>query len=160
MRRVTFVAVVLVAALVSAAPGLASEIDPRTEKEVKGFLDSQTQAYGKKDLKAVMAMLAPDADVVMLGNGPDDRWVGPDQIKKAYESFLAQYKSEIMRLTWTSIRAKGNVAWFAARCVIHQMKQPEGKETLLINWTGVLEKRKDKWLLVQSHFSFPIAKGK
>jgi len=160
MRRVTCVAVIFVLALVVAAPAVAGGIDPGTEKEVKGFLDRQTQAYDKKDLNALMAMLAPDADVVMLGNGPDQRWVGSDRIKKAYESFLATYKSEVMKLTWTSIRAKGDVAWFAAKCVIHQMKKPEGKETLLINWTGVLEKRKDKWLLVQSHFSFPIAKGK
>ena len=52
--------------------------------------------------------------------------------------------------------AGGNVAWFY--CVLDDINtwkgQPANWEK--VRWTGVVEKRKGKWRVVQQHFSFPL----
>ncbi len=156
MARSMLIAVSLALCLSLSAFAGESGIDPQKAKEVKHFLDRQMQAFADRDLKALVGMLAPDASVVMLGNGPDDRWVGPAAIKKAYESQISQYQSETIKLTGTSIGAKGDVAWFATQARVVSTTKTDRQRKLRINWTGVLEKRKGKWLLVQSHFSFPV----
>ena len=49
----------------------------------------------------------------------------------------------------------GDVAWFS--CFLDDFCEWKGKRTGWENcrWTGVLEKQKGKWVLVQMHFSFP-----
>ena len=47
----------------------------------------------------------------------------------------------------------GNVAWFA--CLLDDHGEWNGKPVSRIDvrWTGVLEKQKDRWKIVQMHFS-------
>lgn len=150
MGRIVLVAACLVSCLVSGA--LASE------NEVRGFLNRQIKAFDNRDINALMEMLTPDASAVMLGNGPDDRWVGPEAIKKAYQQQMAQYVSEKITLHGTTIGVKDTTAWFTTQARILKKAVTKGRTTLLINWSGVLQKREGKWLLVQSHFSLPIPK--
>lgn len=53
-----------------------------------------------------------------------------------------------------SFSQSGTVAWFY--CMLDDINEYKGKEASWINtrWTGVLEKRKEKWVIVQMHFSF------
>jgi ketosteroid isomerase-like protein len=48
----------------------------------------------------------------------------------------------------------GDVAWFF--CVLDDVNEWKGQPACWMNtrWTGVLEKRKEKWVIVQMHFSF------
>jgi ketosteroid isomerase-like protein len=129
------------------------------EKEIKAFLNRQLEAFAKKELQALMGMLAENPDVVMIGNGPNDGWVGRDKIRQIYERQMASSRSEALKLTWTSIGAKGDIGWFSAALVI-EAKEAAGKEKLEINWSGVVQKRKGTWVQVQSHFSLPVRKAK
>jgi ketosteroid isomerase-like protein len=54
----------------------------------------------------------------------------------------------------TSLSASGDVAWFY--CVLDDVNEWKGRPASWLNtrWTGVLEKRKETWVLVQMHFSF------
>jgi uncharacterized protein (TIGR02246 family) len=140
----------LIFVTVSITPAKAA--DPQIEKEVKEFLENYSKAYEKKDLAAVMAMIAPDANVVFVDPGPKGRYVGPDQIKKSYENDFAQFKSLITKYTWVSVAGKGDLAWFAADS-ISAVDMGEEKLNVPARWTGLLEKRQGKWLLIQSHFS-------
>lgn len=49
----------------------------------------------------------------------------------------------------------GDVAWFY--CVVSDFNEWKGEPANWENvrWTGVLEKRKGKWRVVQQHFSYP-----
>jgi DNA-binding NtrC family response regulator len=49
---------------------------------------------------------------------------------------------------------KGDVAWFY--CILDDINEWKGKPASWMNtrWTGVLEKRKGQWVIVQMHFSF------
>lgn len=53
-----------------------------------------------------------------------------------------------------NLSEKGDVAWFY--CVLDDINEWKGKPVSWMNtrWTGVLEKRKKKWVIVQMHFSF------
>jgi hypothetical protein len=49
----------------------------------------------------------------------------------------------------------GNVAWYSCFLDDHALwdGQPAGRDNA--RWTGTLEKRNGKWVVVQMHFSFP-----
>ena len=51
------------------------------------------------------------------------------------------------------IAESGNVAWFS--CLLDDHGEWNGKPASWIDvrWTGVLEKQKDQWKIVQMHFS-------
>ena len=60
---------------------------------------------------------------------------------------------EIRDLT-INLSEKGEVAWFY--CILDDVNEWKGEPASWMNtrWTGVLEKRKEKWVIVQMHFSF------
>jgi hypothetical protein len=49
----------------------------------------------------------------------------------------------------------GDVAWYS--CYLDDICEWDGKKAgwRNVRWTGVLEKRQGKWLIMQMHFSFP-----
>jgi hypothetical protein len=53
-----------------------------------------------------------------------------------------------------SVSQSGTVAWFY--CILDDINEWKGQPACWMNtrWTGVLEKRKEKWNMVQMHFSF------
>lgn len=128
--------------------------DSVTEKAVKAVLDKFAESYAKRDLKSAMSLIAPDVDVVMYGTGAEEKCIGPEAIKAQFERDWSQIEEPALEYDWTSISAAGNVAWasidavFKAKIDGKMMKFPS-------RVTKVFEKRGDKWLIVQGHFSFP-----
>ena len=100
-----------------------------------------------------MSMIAPDASTVFVDSGPQGRHIGADAIKNAYQAEFSQIQSVVMEYTWLSASAKGDLAWFATELTA---KVDLGKEKFAVpgRWTGVLEKRGGKWLIILSHFSY------
>jgi uncharacterized protein (TIGR02246 family) len=128
--------------------------DNVTEKAVKAVLDKFAESYAKRDLKSAMSLIAPDADVVIYGTGADEKRVGPKEIKAQFERDWSQIEDPALEYNWTSISAAGNVTWAAIDAVLKA--KVEGKSMKFPSRiTMVLEKRADKWLIVQGHFSFP-----
>ena len=133
----------------------AAKPDTQTEAEVKAALHGYATAYAAKDIKGVMDLIAPDAETVFTGcEGGESLVVGFDQVRTAHEHDFSEAKSIRTECTPVAIGAKGDVAWFSARLVLHW---DTGTKKLLYagRWTGVLEKRDGKWLFVQAHFSLP-----
>ncbi len=158
MKRIPSVMVFL-ALIMAAAGAITSALaDAKTDQEVKDFLTQYKTAYEKKDLGALMKLVAPGADVVFFEADEKGRYVGADQIKTAYENSLKQVKSMKAEYKWTSTGSKGDVAWFATE-VLFEVDAGQDKFKQLGQWTGVLEKKDGKWLLLQSHFSFPEPEG-
>ncbi|MEJ2716892.1 MAG: nuclear transport factor 2 family protein [Deltaproteobacteria bacterium] len=83
MRLAGWTAVIFLFLVAAIVPGSANEVDLQKESEVKETIRQHLRAYSRKDLKAVMATVAPDA--VFIGSGSDERLVGWGQIKAAYE---------------------------------------------------------------------------
>jgi len=134
------------------------EAEKRTEAEIRVVLERMAKAYENKDVDAVMSCYAPDPDVVSIGTGKDEKYIGPEQLRRAHERDFAQSESISMTFDGLSVStaAAGKVAWFASDITVHV--EASGKHlTLSGRLTGVVENRGGKWLLVQGHFSLPAA---
>ncbi len=118
-----------------------------------------TIAWAKtKDFDLLYGIIANDSaylevhpeDVVVRGfdefTQMEEFWASPD---------FRAIRHEIRELQITFSRS-GYVAWFY--CVLDDVNELRGQPASWINtrWTGVLEKRDGKWVMVQMHFSNPV----
>jgi hypothetical protein len=109
-----------------------------------------------KDRTLLESVLAQD-DRLFIFNPDDHSTVGWNQFKKGFDSWMdtrfkvSRYEIRNLRL---DISLSGTVAWWS--CILDEFA---GWDSRLIvwrdaRWTGVLEKRDGKWLIVQMHYSF------
>jgi ketosteroid isomerase-like protein len=124
------------------------------EKAIQAVLEEFAESYAKQDLKTVLALIAPDDDVVMYGTSADEKCIGFKEIKAQFESDWSQIEAPALEYKWTSISAAGNVAWVAIDAVFKARVNGQNL-SFPSRVTKVLEKRGDKWLIVHAHFSFP-----
>jgi uncharacterized protein (TIGR02246 family) len=128
----------------------------QTQAAVQATLQQWKDAYSRRDVDGTLAVMAPDADVVGIGTGPDEWRVGPEAFKAQLERDFAQSEALSVDVEPLVVSAAGPVAWVAGRATVQA--QVEGQElTLAGRFTAVLEQREDRWLLVQTHFSLPAA---
>jgi hypothetical protein len=110
----------------------------------------------EKDFKLLHAVIANDSSYVEVD--PGKKIVrGFDDFRKG-EKFWGSpdfkaVRNEIRDLK-ISISGSGDVAWYY--CVLDDINEWKGKPAGWMNtrWTGVLEIRDGKWVIVQMHFSF------
>ncbi len=130
----------------------------KTEAEVMAVMNRYNEAYARQDVDSVLALFAPDPDVVTIGTGQDEKRVGLAEIRAQLERDFAQSEAVSIEFGWHSVSGAGSVAWVAADCVA-QAKMPDGQEmSLQIRTTFVLEQRAGKWLIVQWHGSLPATR--
>ena len=128
--------------------------DAKTEAAAMAVLERFNRAYAERDLNGVLALFAPDPDVVLIGTGADERRVGLAEVKAQLERDLSQSEAVSMDVGWTSVSAAGPVAWLAAEITVKATVA--GQDTTFSGrMTAVLEKRADRWLIVQWHGSLP-----
>jgi len=128
-----------------------------TEEEVLTVLKKFTENYTKRDMEGVMSLFAPDADVVVFGTEADEKRIGLGGIKAQLERDWSLTEALSVEYNWTFISAAGPVAWVAAEAVFKA--KVDGQNLILpYRVTKVLEKRGEKWLIVQGHFSSPDAR--
>lgn len=128
----------------------------KTEAAVMQVVDQFNEAYARRDIDTLLALIAPDSDVVLLGTGADERRVGQAEFKFQAERDWSQTDALAFELGWNSISAAGSVAWLAAEAT--GRGRVNGQEmSFPLRMSAVLEQRKDKWLFVQMHVSAPAA---
>ncbi|MBK7626277.1 MAG: nuclear transport factor 2 family protein [Bacteroidales bacterium] len=129
------------------------------ETEIKTVTAAIHNSIGwakNKDFRLLYSVIANDSDYIEVDPGAGVIR-GFNEFKKN-ETFWGNpefkaIKYEIRDLT-INLSEKGEVAWFY--CILDDINEWKGKPASWMNtrWTGVLEKRKDKWIMVQMHFSF------
>jgi ketosteroid isomerase-like protein len=112
-----------------------------------------------KDFNLLFSVIANDSNYVEVD--PGSRVVrGFDQFRKA-EKFWGSPDFKAVRYEIRDLKIdmsrSGDVAWYY--CVLDDVNEWKGKPANWMNtrWTGVLEKREGKWVIVQMHFSFASA---
>ena len=130
--------------------------DAMTESAVKTVLDKVTEGYAKRDISLLLSAFAPDPDVVMYGTGADEKRIGLTGIQAQAERDWSQSESASVTYDWISVSSAGSVAW-AATDASFNLKADGQEMTLRARITFVLENRREQWLIVQAHFSFPAA---
>lgn len=111
-----------------------------------------------KDTAELYGTVARDSSFFIFHPDSASTIVGFDAFKNLVESFfmLPEFKatgSEIKNLRIDLSRG-GDVAWWSA--LLDDFGEFKGRPTAWVNtrWTGVLEKREGRWVIVQMHFSF------
>jgi ketosteroid isomerase-like protein len=109
-----------------------------------------------KDISLLYNTIANDSNFIEVH--PNDRIVyGFEDFKKA-EKFWMSPEFKAVRYEITDLKINfsnsGDVAWFF--CMLDDLNEWKGQPANWENtrWTGVLEKRDGKWVIVQQHFSF------
>lgn len=112
-----------------------------------------------KDREKLYAYVARDSSFFMFQTDSKSTIIGFDHFQRFCEAvfFDPRFKatgSEIKDLR-ISLSKGGDIAWFS--CLLDDFGEWDGQPVGWINarWTGVLEKRDGRWLLVQQHFSLP-----
>jgi ketosteroid isomerase-like protein len=109
-----------------------------------------------KDINLLYSIIANDTSFLEVH--PDEKVVrGFEEFKKAEKFWMnPDFKAisyEIKELT-INFSKSGDVAWFF--CMLDDINEWKGQPANWENtrWTGVVEKRDGKWVIVQQHFSF------
>lgn len=125
-------------------------------QEISRVIDSCIGWFKTKDFDRLFSVVAHDSNYLSIH--PSDRIVkGFEHFKKNSEIFkhpeFLYVRHEIKDLIINLSRA-GDVAWFY--CVLNDINTWNGQPANWENtrWTGVLEKRDGRWVIVQQHFSF------
>jgi hypothetical protein len=109
-----------------------------------------------KDFKLLYSIIANDSNYLEVD--PNKEIIRGFNAFKKNEAFWGNpgfkaIRYEIRDLK-ISLSESGTVAWYY--CVLDDINEWKGKPAEWRNtrWTGVLEKRKGEWVIVQMHFSF------
>ena len=100
--------------------------------------------------------MAQDQDLFYFGPGSQDTVIGWEQHAKQFATWMdprfKAVRTEVRDLR-VHLSHSGDVSWFSA--ILDDVVEWDGKRFGAENerWTGVLEKRAGKWLIVQMHFS-------
>ena len=132
---------------------------PDMETELNAVKASIHGAIGwakDKDFNLLYGIIANDSNYLEVDPNPGII-KGISQFRKN-ESFWGSpdfkaVRYDIRDLT-INLSQKGDVAWYY--CILDDINEWKGKPAEWRNtrWTGVLEKRDGKWVIVQMHFSF------
>lgn len=128
--------------------------DAQTEAAVLATLEEFKQAYEQRDSGRLVALFAPDPDVVLLGTGADEKRVGLAAIRAQAERDWAQSEAFTVDWTWTSVSAAGSVAWVTLDAIGHVTAGGQAMD-LPLRVSVVLERRGPAWLWMQVHTSLP-----
>ncbi len=122
--------------------------------DVKTVVEQHNKSFGAQDLKGVMDTYASSPEVVLMGTGPGEVYVGDEAIGGAYGQFFNRFDANTLNFSydWALAASTGNFAWFAVTTTISGAVKGEKKERVF-NMSGTLEKLKGKWRFLGVHFS-------
>lgn len=135
-----------------------TEVNKNAElKQIEKTISSCIGWFKDKDFDLLFSIVAHDSNYISIH--PTDRMIrGYDEFVKNSEIFKRpefQYVRHDLKDLKINISNSGDVAWWY--CKLDDINtwddQPANWENA--RWTGVLEKRDGKWIIVQQHFSFP-----
>ena len=135
--------------------GCSSDITKEKEAITKIIHDSFGWA-STKDRALFESIFANDDDFFTYYLNSKDTVRGWEQLKTYLDVWIDPRNKALgfdIRDLRLNIARTGKVAWFSA--VVDDKGEWDGKpwESKDIRWTGVLEKRKGKWVIVQQHMS-------
>ncbi|HEY5704946.1 MAG TPA: nuclear transport factor 2 family protein [Terrimicrobiaceae bacterium] len=129
----------------------SKEANPEVEK-IRTLLKAHDEAMTNHDLKGVMACLTEKAAI--MGTGPGEAWVGPDEIKMAYEHFFEGFdKGEQYFEYQFKIGSVGtDMGWLMASGNVTGKK--DGNDfTFPMNVSLTVAKKAGNWRIAAMHFS-------
>ena len=158
MNRVTGSALVALFSLVGfPAAGLPGVDDAAERAVIAGAIDASIGWFATKDFGLLERTIADDPDYFAFH--PDSRTTvrGTQETRAGWAVFRAsdaKYLSHEIRDLRIHLHSSGEVAWFSA--ILDDCGEYGGRTVCWrdTRWTGVLERREGRWVIMQMHFSF------
>ena len=152
MSKLAMTALALATSL-SAGAALA-EVDQATIDSVKTLWEQQHKALDGHDIDAVLATYASSDDIMLMGTGPGEQWVGPAEVKDAYEHFMEGFDANTMEVKCSDGAGsmQGDVTWITGVCSFTDQKADQARK-FETNISAVLIKQDDAWRFHTMHFS-------
>jgi ketosteroid isomerase-like protein len=126
------------------------------KQKVVQVINSVISWAKNKDINLLYSIIANDTSFIEVH--PEEKVVrGFEDFKKAEKFWMnpdfkaIRYEIKDLSINFSN---SGDVAWFF--CMLDDINEWKGRPANWENtrWTGVLEKRDGKWVIVQQHFSF------
>ena len=134
-------------------------VEEKKEAEINEIAETISSCIGwfeNKDFDLLFSVVAHDSNYISVH--PTDRVIrGFAEFEKNSEVFKHpefQYVRHELKDLTINLSRSGDVAWFY--CILDDINTWKGQPANWENarWTGVLERREDRWVIVQQHFSF------
>jgi uncharacterized protein (TIGR02246 family) len=129
----------------------ATEPNPEVVK-IRALLKAHDEAMTNHDLSGVMKCLTDDAAI--MGTGPGEFWVGPEEIKIAYEHFFETFDkgAQVFEYQFRIGGVGTDMGWLMASGNVTAKK--DGKEfTFPLNISLTVAKKSEEWRIAAMHFS-------
>lgn len=153
----TAVLMLAVSMIITGCADRHRSIDRETEiRDISRVIDNCIGWFKTKDFELSFGTVAHDSNFLEVH--PEGEVVrGFEQFRKNSEIFRHpefQYVRHEIRDLTVNLSRSGDVAWFY--CLLNDINTFKGRPASWENtrWTGVLEKRNGRWVIVQQHFSF------
>lgn len=152
MKKIAVTVLVLASILIAGAA--QAEADQPTIDAIKMLWQNQHKAFDAHDIDGVLATYANSEDIMLMGTGPGEHWVGKEQIKNAYSHFIEGFDAHTMEVQCgeSSGSTQGDVLWLTGVCHFTD-KLKEQKRQYVLNISAVLIKQADTWRFHTMHFS-------
>ncbi len=130
--------------------------DPTTRAAILAVLDEFRAAVAARDVERLLTVYGDGSDVVGIGTGADEWYVGRESMRAGFERDFALDSPFVVEFAPPIIASSGDVAWVAAG-FNGRMTTAEGVVRLHGRFTAVLRREDATWRIVQAHTSLPSA---
>ena len=129
----------------------------KEKNEVALVLEKYVIANEYQKIELAEEIWADDEDIVAFGTSSDEKFVGWKAIKNTIQKQFDTFKDTYISVSAQKININntGNTAWFSEIVNYNFIRDSIPMSYEGIRYTGVLEKRDGKWVIVQSHMSIP-----
>ena len=138
----------------------SQKVDIETEKvKVKTVVDQFEEVLETEDMELLSMIFAHDTDMVNFGTDAAERIVGWESLKELMQKQNASFENTKITVKDQVIKVSkhGNTAWFSEIVDWDLIAQEQPVSLEGSRFTGVLEKRNGKWVIVQFHASIPVS---
>jgi hypothetical protein len=147
------------------SPTISRKFDPELEKSIVDQVIHNAICWAMtKDTATLFNTFVPDSTLFIFSPDSVSTLTGFKAIRDLADNVWMTDHFKALACHIRDLRIhfsqRGDVAWYS--CYLDDISEWDGKLSgwRNVRWTGVLEKKEGKWLIMQMHFSFPIERFK
>ncbi|MFH1120397.1 MAG: nuclear transport factor 2 family protein [Bacteroidota bacterium] len=161
MKRTLLISVVLMLTYTACKQEEKAICDPLAEKEaIKLVLQKYIIANEARNVTMIGEVWADDPLVFSLGTDRRDVFRGFDAVKQKFTEQFDRFENTFIsaREQLIYVHPMCQTGWFSEVLQYNYTHGEKAVEYSDLRFTGFLEKRADKWVIVQTHLSAPADK--
>ena len=125
--------------------------DAQTREEILFTLGEFRAAVSQRRIEGALTLLAPDADLAIIGSSAGELARGPVEVRPFLETLFADERSFSWEWDDVSVSSCGDVGWLWTEGAL----VIDGRSERPYRISAVLERRQGRWLFCLFHGSEP-----